>query len=307
MQPILGLKLNELLQKALMSDNLALLRRRKYPFLEKDLTFVQRSVERSHELFMAELSSHHVHLKTKLGALVPSAFIPFCAYKTDLLLLGEHIKGLKFPVCNKFTPTVLDGQLCYNLDINSALPNEDTLDGKQGELTLILDYNLERSVGSQRSTKNDHQISKRFLEMEDIYIREAQEARIFVHTLKPFSGLGAGSYTMRSLKHISPTDDFLKLPSEKRRCAKYDKQDCLAKTLQRHKLQTCNCTPWEFPQDSKELIFVRCQTSGTGTPASVFLLLVHPPHLEMKTATKIEKKTETETETDRQLENYLLF
>ena len=106
-----------------MSDDLALLRRRKYPFLEKDLTFVQRSVERSHELFMAELSSHHVHLKTKLGALVPSAFIPFCAYKTDLLLLGEHIKGLKFPVCNKFTPTVLDGQLCYNLDINSALPN----------------------------------------------------------------------------------------------------------------------------------------------------------------------------------------
>ena len=68
MQPILGLKLNELLQKALMSDDLALLRRRKYPFLEKDLTFVQRSVERSHELFMAELSSHHVHLKTKLVA-----------------------------------------------------------------------------------------------------------------------------------------------------------------------------------------------------------------------------------------------
>ena len=201
---------------------------------------------------MRELSFHPVLLKSKSNATLPSAFIPFCAYKTDLLMLGEHIEGIDFPVCNKFTPTVLDGQLCYTLDVNSALPDEDTLDGKEGGLTLFLDYNKERSAKPKGSyNAADRKSNTRYITVEETQTDIEQEARIFIHTLKPFSGYGAGSYKMSSLKQIYATEDFLKLPTSERGCTNTDKQRCLTEVYLQQKRQHCKCVPWEFPQASK--------------------------------------------------------
>ena len=48
--------------------------------------------------------------------------------------------------------------------------------------------------------------------MKDAQLDDDQEAnQVFIHTLKTFSGFGGGSYSMRFLKRMSPTDDFLKL------------------------------------------------------------------------------------------------
>ena len=171
LQSILGLKLKDILPKALLSDDIGKLQKSQFPFLDLNQTLgpAQKSSDNSEdehneEALMAEFSSHPVHLVTKNSkTTLPSAFIPFCAYKTDLLLLGEYIEGLEFPICNKFTPTVLDGQLCYTFDISSVLPDMETLDGKDGELLLLLDYNTERSVSSQRSTKTNTGNGKRYI------------------------------------------------------------------------------------------------------------------------------------------------
>ena len=82
--------------------------------------------------------------------------------------------------------------------------------------------------------------------MRDTFASDDHEARIFIHTLKPYSGHGAGSYTMSSLKQMSPTEDFLQLSTEKRGCAHNDEQDCLMKNFLKQKLYKCGCTPWEF-------------------------------------------------------------
>ena len=251
MQSILGVTLKDVLSKTLSSDEINILRKREYPFLvynqisgasEKGIQNGRRKD------FMAELSSHPVHLKSMNGTVLHSAFIPFCAYKTDLLLLGEHIDGLDYPVCNKFTPTVLDGQLCYTLDISSALPDVESLDGKEGELTLLLDYNKERSVKPSKLEKAEKGSSKRILTIEEAETDIEQEARIFIHTLKPFSGHGAGSYKMSSLKRIYATEDFLNLPPSERGCTNTDKQRCLTETYLQQKRRNCSCIPWEFPQ-----------------------------------------------------------
>ena len=72
-----------------------------------------------------------------------SAFIPFCAYKTDLNFSGKSptLDGTTFPVCTSFLPTILEGQLCYKLTLNKTSGK-----GKKNELMILLDYNEDHSM-----------------------------------------------------------------------------------------------------------------------------------------------------------------
>ena len=89
--------------------------------------------------------SHPPHLTSSLS----SAFIPFCAYKTKLNFSENSIdlNGTNFPICSSFMPTVLEGQLCYKLELNKLSGQ-----GKRNELMLLLDYNEDRFL--QVSPKN---------------------------------------------------------------------------------------------------------------------------------------------------------
>ena len=55
-------------------------------------------------------------------------------------------------VCDKFTPTVLDGRLCYKVDVNTLEEK-----GSEQSLTIVLDYNDDRMTYdiSNKSIKND--------------------------------------------------------------------------------------------------------------------------------------------------------
>ena len=189
LQDILNINIKNILPKVLKENDVILLRQISHPFLIEENNSSYDGEEKKLNS-IAETSSHPVHLKTRDGSKLPSAFIPFCAYKTSMLLLGEYIDGFEFPVCNKFTPTVLDGQLCFKLDVSSIVDPSDrkTEEGKRGTLMLLLDYNKERSIEpkdveskANRTTHNDH------INLEDTPDEEDQEARIFIHTLKRFS------------------------------------------------------------------------------------------------------------------------
>ena len=82
------------------------------------------------------------------GNILPSALIPFCAYQSNLTTLGTTIPGFSFPVCTAFQPTLLHGQLCYSLDMESMLlegEREKTIEGIGGGILIIVDPNSERS------------------------------------------------------------------------------------------------------------------------------------------------------------------
>ena len=111
---------------------------------------------------------------------------------------------------------------------------------------LLLDYNKERSIHSKGkkangSTLNDH------INLEDAPDEDDQEARIFIHTLRRYSAYGGGAYTMNSLKKISPTEDFLRLPFTTKDCTIDDEHDCNMKKYLEKGRQECGCVPWEFP------------------------------------------------------------
>ena len=173
-------------------------------------------------------------------------------------LLGQYIEGLKFPVCDKFSPTVMDGQLCYTLDLNSFLKPEDrvTIKGKRGELMLLLDYNKERSIRPTQGgeEKTNKKVGKH-LSLADVIEDPEQEARVYIHTLKTQSEYGAGTYSLSSLKLMSATEAFAKLPDTTKGCKQEDREYCRKKKFIANGKSLCKCTPWEFPREtgSKEV------------------------------------------------------
>ena len=100
--------------------------------------------------YIQSTSNHPPHIKNS-----PSAFIPFCEYSGNMMAMGEMIEHFSLPVCNKFTPKILDGQLCYQVDVNSI----EVVNKKAGaKLTFLLDYNEDRHhdilSGNMFSPKN---------------------------------------------------------------------------------------------------------------------------------------------------------
>ena len=72
-----------------------------------------------------ELSLHPVHLTPdEEGNLPPSALIPFSSYQGEFSVLGRELPELdNITVCDKFQSTILEGQLCYTLNIAKLTVN----------------------------------------------------------------------------------------------------------------------------------------------------------------------------------------
>merc|ERR1712235_198147 len=59
--------------------------------------------------------NHPIHVIDKSGKLSPSALVPFCKFKN---WIGVKIKHFDVPVCDIFEATILNDQLCYEVDPN---------------------------------------------------------------------------------------------------------------------------------------------------------------------------------------------
>ena len=98
----------------------------------------------SYSILPGEPSSQVIH-PPHLTSVWSSAFIPFCAYKTDLKIPESpmtNLPGITYPICSSFVPTILAGQRCFKLMLNDTAGGQ----GKRNELMLLLDYNEERSA-----------------------------------------------------------------------------------------------------------------------------------------------------------------
>ena len=59
-------------------------------------------------------------------------------------VMGENISNFSIPVCNKFKPTVVEGRLCYQVDVNEFKDQVDAEKLMSHGLVMILDYNEDR-------------------------------------------------------------------------------------------------------------------------------------------------------------------
>ena len=184
---------------------------------------------------------HPPHLTSKsLG----SAFIPFCAYKTDLNISKNPLAlpGITFPLCSAFLPTILEGQLCYELKLNATSGK-----GKINQLMFVLDYNddLSVQVSSKSQPKKDRVVdfSKWRMNFDDaVDSLQGKSAKVHIGTLSPYSKYSGGIYMMSAVKRMRAKDAFLDMPLAQRNCKVGLYEVCRTRKL----LEKCNCVPWEL-------------------------------------------------------------
>ena len=195
------------------------------------------------------MSLHPVHLTPdKEGNLPPSALIPFCSYQGESSLLGTELPEMdNMTICDKFQPTVHEGQLCYSIDIAKfkVYPSKS---GKSFGLFLLLDpkpYDLKQrdeSVGNS--------------------IMEDQHFKVYIHTLAQYTTYGPGSSVMSTLKKMTGTTNFKKLPDHQRKCLDHDREKCQTQNYLQQVLNKCKCVPWAL---QTEQVKSRCEIKNAYT------------------------------------------
>ena len=75
-----------------------------------------------------------------------SSFIPFCSFGDNQFFnnLSDYNHELGMPVCDKFSPTMLDGRLCYRVTMDSFGQDIITQSGRGTGFNFVMDYNTER-------------------------------------------------------------------------------------------------------------------------------------------------------------------
>ena len=175
-----------------------------------------------------QLSQHPVHLTPdKEGNLPPSALVPFCSYQRNSNLLGQQRPELdNLTICDKFEPTILEGRLCYSLNIAKLVKNP-TKSGKANGLFLLVDPN----PFQLKSTEKDSDIAE-------------QTVKVFIHTLAPHTAFGPRSYGMSALKEMTGTKSFEQLPDHKKKCTVHSREECQTRKYLTQVEKECKCTPW---------------------------------------------------------------
>ena len=122
-----------------------------------------------------------MHLLDDNENLSPSAFIPFCSFQGSPDLLSREYGNFSLPVCNSFKKRLLDGQLCYQIDVNRII-NETTAAGLQkGGLSLLVDANTEYDLTRVRMTPEEDvfdDFTEEFFEAE-----ESENIMIHIETI----------------------------------------------------------------------------------------------------------------------------
>ena len=107
---------------------------------------------------ISKISNHPPHIVDENdGTLSPSSFIPFCSFAGDWNITGVFTDKLNATVCKIFKETMVDGQLCYQADVEKFRDKvKDKKKAVTEGLVFWLDYNENRmvEVGREQSSAN---------------------------------------------------------------------------------------------------------------------------------------------------------
>ena len=168
-----------------------------------------------------------------------SAFIPFCSIGNNMAKIGRIQNGFTSPICNGFKPTILEGQLCYQIKIGRNLTFGN---GPRNGLMILLDYNADRELTDE--TEADHIVSAPEIMVGQGNNDAYTTAKIHIDTLQPYTAFKEGRFAMWSIKEMSGTQSFLDLDLADRQCSTDESlQDCQSLGVQQGP-GVCGCVPY---------------------------------------------------------------
>ena len=158
-----------------------------------------------------------------------------------MTILGETRLDLPFEICSKFKPTVLQGQLCYSLDLK-LLDKPGAKPGIENGIMLMIDPGQQRN--DMKATADDGD-GERIVSLNLKAVSAKDNfARINLNTLASFSDNKAGSFSMTALKKMTGTEGFMKLADEKKNCATRPFKACHTERYIAEVQRQCDCVPW---------------------------------------------------------------
>ena len=103
--------------------------------------------------FDSSIIKHPVHIISKDKNLSPSAFIPFCDFGGNISAMGVKIDQFDVPVCNSFQATILNDQLCYEVDLDRFSDKNNVKNELEIGFNFLMDYNEDRQVTFEQNVK----------------------------------------------------------------------------------------------------------------------------------------------------------
>ena len=144
-------------------------------------------------------------------------------------MLGQQRPELdNLTVCDKFEPTILEGQLCYSINI-ARIEKRQTEAGKTKGLFLLLDPSPYQIQDDERGV--------------DAEGNKPQTFKVYIHTLAPFTTYGPGAFAMSTLKSMIGTKSFEELPNNQKKCAVHNREECQTEKLFSQIKANCSCVP----------------------------------------------------------------
>ena len=175
------------------------------------------------------------------GGLHPNALVPFCAFQTNMLgHLVETSFNRSFIACSLFQPSILEGQLCYSLDINKVAKVKSGA-GKGNGLLLIIDAGF--TVLKDDNSKQESSLAITTLNLEETS-EESQGPKMYMNTLERYTTFKQGSFAMSSLKRMTGTDNYI--ANEDKDCIVETFEDCQARRYLEEVGKQCGCVPWSL-------------------------------------------------------------
>ena len=136
--------------------------------------------------------------------------------------------------CDKFQPIILDGQMCYSLNVANN-SKKSSKAGKKGGLFLLLD-------------PSPYQMSQSAQNLDEEY-DEQNSFKVYIHTLAQNTAYGPGIYSMNSLKSMTGKESFKQLPDSLKKCHVQNREDCQTNKFLEQVKDNCNCTAWPLITD----------------------------------------------------------
>ena len=199
----------------------------------------QRVIDLIKTIGVSEVSLHPPHLIDSSGSVTPAALIPFCAYQTNMTVVGQTRQDLPFTVCDRFKSTILEGQICYSLNL-SMIETEKSDVGQSHGLSFLVDPGNFEQYEDKQQPKNSIANALTF----DSEIVDSSAARIYLNTLTSFTDYGSGRYFMSGLKKMIGTSSFLKLSTRDRKCQIEQTENCQERNYIEKVHKLCGCVPW---------------------------------------------------------------
>ena len=181
-------------------------------------------------------------------------------------ILGKRINGLDFPVCNAFKPTILDGELCYALNIKDLKQKEGKVSkaGRGEGLLLAIDNGISVEPLHDKSTV---EVKKDFIRTQ--LKTEGKRARLHILTSHRHEDSRPGIYTLKNLKLMTGTDNFLAMSDDVKKCQIKPKEECRSQRFVKEIQRRCGCVPWSLSTlVSDKVGSLICDSKKSSLPSS---------------------------------------